>query len=600
MASMPPGAAALAVRSAGELALLGATFFAAGRRAAGRLSFSSAAEEIGVSLALGAGIIGTALFILAAAGELTRVAVIGLAVAIHAIALPVWKDVAERVRRRGLRETLGRVPLFPLIFAVPSFVQGLYPPWAFDETMYHLPIARSLAIEHSVLFLANLRNPAFPQLVESLDAAMMLLFGDVSTHRVEWLAMVATSFALYGFGRRWGGRFGGHLATAFWTAHPMVLGLGAAAYVDLDLALFVVGAYFAWEIWREGNDVRWLAVSGALTGFAAATKYLGLAAPVVFAGLTLASRGERRIRRTALLTAFGLAALAPAYLWIFAETHNPVFPYLARIFGHSAWEKPTVFVGFADSTAAWSNLIDPVKQAFRGSILGPWAPISPLWVVEFGLAAMAAVFVPRGRRAFAIALVCGLPVLAGDPRFLLPSLALLAFGASLGLESLWCGRDTERGRPVSFVLAAALSVLVTYPAIAQAVRKALDLGSVPTSAVRRSAFLRERLPGYGALEWLNRRYGNRYSVYFLRGENLAYFAEGNFMGDWRGPYRFEKIYPLLKTPRKLERVIRALGADFFSTDRVTARWIWPDLYFRRHFRQVYDDGEWIVWELGEF
>jgi len=595
-----PGVVLFVLRSLGELALLGATFFAAGRRAVRRVAFRSTGEEIGVSLALGAGLCGTSLFLLAVAGELTRPAVIVLAAAIHGIALPAWRDVAERVGRGGFRRALGGVPVFPLVLAVPSFFQGLYPPWAFDETLYHLPIARSLASSHSVQFLVNLRNPAFPQLVESLDAGMMLLFGDVSTHLVEWLAMVAMGLALFGFGRRWGGRFGGILAAAFWFGHPMVLGLGTAAYVDLDLALFVVVAYFAWEVWREEGDRRWLAVSGALAGFAASTKYPGLAALLVLTGMTLASGGDGRVRRMALLIAVALATLAPTYLWIFAETHNPVFPYLVRIFGHTEWEKASVFVGYAHPTSALSRLIEPLKYALHGVIVGPGAPISPLWLVEFALAAMGAVFFSRGRRAFIVALVCGIPVLAGDPRFLLQSLALLGFGASLGLESLRTGREPDPRRPVAGVLAGTLALLVAYPAFAQAVQQSRDLGRVPISAAARSSFLGGWLPGYGAIEWLNRRYGDRYSAYFLGGENLAYFAEGSRMGDWRGPYRYEKIYPFLKSPRKLDRAIRALGADFLATDRETAGWIPSDLYFRRHFQLVYSDAKWVLWRLGEF
>jgi hypothetical protein len=105
--------------------------------------------------------------------------------------------------------------------------------------------------------------------------------------------------------------------------------------------------------------------------------------------------------------------------------------------------------------------------------------------------------------------------------------------------------------------------------------------------------------GYGAVEWLNRSYGDRYSVYFLRGENLAGFARGNFIGDWDGPARFGKILPLRTRPRKLFRTLRALGAGFLATSRGIAATIPDDADFRRYFRQVYNDGSWIVWRLED-
>ena len=62
--------------------------------------------------------------------------------------------------------------------------------------MYHLPTARAFARAHSVELLVTLRNPVFPYLVESLQSALLLVAGDVSTHFVEWLAMAAARWVL--------------------------------------------------------------------------------------------------------------------------------------------------------------------------------------------------------------------------------------------------------------------------------------------------------------------------------------------------------------------------------------------------------------------
>jgi len=595
-----PGTAAFVLRSAGELALLAATFFAAGRRAAGRLSFRSTGEEIGVSLALGAGICGTSLFLLAAAGGLTRSAVIALAAAIHAIALPVWRDVAARVRRRGLRHALGAVPLFPILLAVPSFCLGLYPGTGFDENLYHLPMARSLASSHSVDFLVNLRNPVFPELVESLDAAMMLLFDDVSTHRVECVALIAIGFALCGFARRWGVRAGGVLGSAFFAAHLLVLYLGAGSCVDLDLTLFFLVAYFAWEAGRETDDRRWLAIAAALAGFAAGTKYVGLAVLPILAALTLLSGASRRMRRAALLIAIGAAVLSPWYLWIFAQTGNPLFPLLPQLFGHNEWEKTTVlFRGYASPGSAWTRLAESGRGMLRGELATASVVLSPLFFVELALGATGAVLGPRARRAFLVAVASGALFLANDFRFLFPALALLAFAAALGLESLRRSGDEER-RILTGLLAYALAVLMVFPASSVIVGNLRAYGRVPTSPAARSAFFRQWIPGYGAIAWLNARYGNLYSVYALWGESLAYFAEGNFMGDWDGPARFTKIRPLLTNPLKLARTLRAFGAEFLALDRATVAILPDEADFRRHFRQVYSDRAWTVWQLEGF
>jgi len=595
-----PGSAGLVLRSAAEIALLGATFFAAGRRSAGRLSFSNLAEELGTSLAIGAGICGTSLFLLALAGLLDRTAVLVLAGAIHAAAVPVWRDVLARARRGGFRRVLGAAPWLPLLFAVPSFCLALYPSAGFDENLYHLPIARSLAATHSVGFLANLRNPIFPELVESLDAGTTLLFGGDATNLVECLALAAIGLVLAGFARRWGSPSAGLLAPAFFAAHLQVVWLGGGSCVDLDLTLFFACAYFAWEAWGETGDVRWLAISGALAGFAAETKYLGLAVLPILVVLTLARRDPRRLRNAAVLSGFGAAALSTAYLWIFLETGNPVFPLLPGIFGRSEWEKSGVM--FDAYTSPWSALMRlraSVAGGVRGSLADASVVVSPLWPVEMLLAGTGAIFQPRTRRAFGIAVVYGGMLLANDVRFLFPALALLAFAAALGLECLLRSGDRPRAA-VRRLLAVALALLMVLPAFSVVAGNLRFQGPVPATDDARSLYLRRFVSGFGAVEWLNRSYGDRYSAYFLRGESLAGFASGNFMGDWRGPARYGKILPFRTQPRKLFRTLRALGADHLATTFSIAASIPRDDDFRRHFRQVFFDGDWVVWQLGEF
>jgi hypothetical protein len=597
-----PGPAGLVLRSAAEIVLLGATFFAAGRRAAGRLSFSCPAEELGLSLAFGAGICGTSVFLLAAAGLLTRTAVVVLAGAIQAAAVPVWRDVLTRARRGGFRIARSAGPLlFLLLFAVPSFCLALYPPSGFDESLYHLPIARSLATTHSVGFLTNLRNPVFPELVESLDAAMILLFGGGATNLVECLALAAIGLVLAGFARRWGSPAAGALAAAFFAAHLQVVWLGGESYVDLDLTLFFVTACFAWEAWRETGEGRWLAVSGALAGFAAGTKYLGLAVLPALVVFTLARADGRRFRNAAVLSGIGMAVLSPWYFWIVSQTGNPIFPLLPGIFGHSEWEKSDVmFHGYGFPWSALMLLRQSVQGGLRGTLAGASVLVSPLWPVEVLLAGTGALLAARTRRILCIALAYGALFLANDLRFLFPALALLAFASALGLESLRREEDLPRIAVARALFAAALAGLMVLPAFSVVAGNLRALGPVPTSRDARSLFLRRTVSGYGAVEWLNQRDGDRYSVYFLRGENLAGFALGNFIGDWRGPARYEKIFPLRTRPRKLFRTLRALGADYLSTTVPIAATIPADADFRRHFRQVYFDGNWVVWRLGDF
>ena len=72
----------------------------------------------------------------------------------------IWALLADRRRRAA---AVGLIAV-----SAPFFLLALYPPTAFDETLYHLPFAREFVRTGGVPFLPDLRFPVFPQLAEIL------------------------------------------------------------------------------------------------------------------------------------------------------------------------------------------------------------------------------------------------------------------------------------------------------------------------------------------------------------------------------------------------------------------------------------------------
>src|SRR5438477_4129142 len=129
-------------------------------------------EGVALRSALGLALLGQAMFFLAAIGQLRTVPII--AVTLVAIAF-MWR----RRPRRRTSETPPRAaaPHVHLLVFTPLFVLALYPPIAFDETLYHLPFVRAFARDGALRFLADLRFPVFPQIHELLCVPVYLLAG---------------------------------------------------------------------------------------------------------------------------------------------------------------------------------------------------------------------------------------------------------------------------------------------------------------------------------------------------------------------------------------------------------------------------------------
>jgi hypothetical protein len=557
---------------AAALIVLASTCYATGMLAVRRASFRSALEELCAASTIGFGITGTVLFLTGLARMLFAPVIVAYVVIVHLCALPV---VRAAWRRTSLRITAPGV-LLSAVLAL-SFLYTLYPPTDWDATMYHLPFAKTFAKQHAVVFVDTLRFPVFPQLNEMLFTAMLLLYDDVATHMVEFLALTITALLLYTWGLRWSSEEGGLLSAAFWLGNPIAISLGACAYVDAGLTLFVVAAVLFWEMWRETESLQWLMLSAASAGFAAGTKYHGLVIVTALAVATFVVAVKRKnIRAGAIFLLITALSGGAFYVRTWVWTGNPCFPFFTRIFGDNEWRGSLLETKIEESGGSvvqallLPDLPNPVswlrRLTYDPETLKNDVPYSLSIYLFLPLLAWAWWRVPRVRVISAIAIGYALLFAPFDLRFLLPVCAMLSLVGGMGLASL-----PRR-------LALPITLLLLLSGVYWTARQVFRYrGLFPATAEGRSHYLSQRVPGYSQLELLNRRHGDRYTVYAIGMDQAHYFADGRMVGDRIGPYR----YSLHTTARSM----RALGAQYLLAN---AEWaLDPEL--RSHLQVVMTD-----------
>ncbi|HKR65639.1 MAG TPA: glycosyltransferase family 39 protein [Thermoanaerobaculia bacterium] len=398
---------------------------------------------------------------------------------------------------------------------LPVLVLALYPPLAFDETLYHLPYVRALATSGELRFLRDVRFGAFPQLHELLCVPLFAFVGDTATHLVALLEVLLTAGVLFEWGRRYDER-AGWLASALFLGSPIVIHLGTITYADAALTLFVTAGFAALD--RARDDSRpWLALSGFLLGTACSVKYLGFFfAAAAFVVVALLFR--ERLRALATFALATLAAALPMTLWLFATTGNPVFPFLPSVFGTTAWS-------FSQPRAAFSLRVlwDVTFARERVNSQPPFTPLFLAMVVIVLVAAWHSV-AARCVAMIVAAYLVAFSFLPQDSRYLVPLLPLLGIVAAVTVARRWL-----RAVP-------ALAMLAIAPGIAYALYRIAILGIPPTTAAQREAWLTQRVPEYAALM----RAGNA-SVYVYGAERLKYYARGELLGDVIGPYSHDRV-----------------------------------------------------------
>jgi hypothetical protein len=560
-------------------------------------------ERWALAPTLGLAVLGHLFGLLGLVGLLGRPAVLATAVAVHWAGRGLWRTLflallARRPARRTFTRKLRTWVLAGAGGAIvlsPLFLLALYPPSAFDETLYHLPYARAFAATGGLPFLPELRFPVFPQLAETLSAALLLAAGDVSTHFVALLATLLTGGVLAawaggalaapraGLPAAFAPAFAASLAAALWLGHPMVAYLGTTGYLEPLLTLFVTATCWSVARWRATGERAALVLAALFGASAADVKYFGLfflaavaAAVLCFPGSQPADANPagRRAHWRAAATFLAVAAafLLPWYGRIVAFTGNPLFPFLPQLFGENAWSTGISAAPFSGAgSPSWGEgassylrrLVGlPWDIVFRRERVGQLPPFSPLAVVAVPLIVVA---VLRDRRTRALAALGAawcllLPLLPADARYLVPVVPLFALVIAAGLADLLPERFLDRLRRggAFFVVL----VLVSSPAWLYAGYRMTRLGRLPTTPDQREVHLRRQLPVYATVERLHRELAAGERTYLLYAEEMRYHLRGEVVGDWFGPDNYREIGPLLADPRALAHRLRAIGVDY--------------------------------------
>ena len=363
---------------------------------------------------------------------------------------------------------------------VPFVILALYPPVAFDETMYHLPFVEALARSGQFQFLPDLRFPIFPELQEALAVPLFQAFGDTATHFLALIEMLLLALVLY--------EKHGFLAAALCIGSPIVVELGTVTYVEAAMMLFVGAAY----VCLDDHP----AVAGFLLGTACSVKYLGWYFAAAALLYTIAKKRWRPF-----VPALAVAVL-PMYTVILAlGGGNPIFPFL----GSTVWAMPAQTPRLLP-TLLWD-------LTFRRAHVNFQPPYSPLFAVGVVIAIV--------KRHWVAALCLGFfalfTILPQDSRYLMPLIAPVSI--------VMAGVLPERWRRAAAVIAIA-------PAFAYAAFRIAKQGPPPVNAEQRAAYIASRVPEYRALQ---QAHGER--VFVCGAERLRYYG-GIELGD---PHDFDYV-----------------------------------------------------------
>jgi hypothetical protein len=534
----------------------------------------------------------------------------------------VWIDlgrrlsvVGGRLRNANKARVLfwAAVILAALAVSVPIFKLPLYPPTAFDATFYHLPSAKAYAQSHGLVFTPYLRFAVFPHTNQMLFTVALLLYDDVLAQLVETLAMVILMVAIISFGLRHFSARAGLWGVALLISNPLAVWLGAVPYVDMMLMLFVTLNAAAFWNWAKTRERKWIALAGVFCGLAFTVKYTAGLFLIMF--LLAALYLNLRERRLADAVTYGLVSFAVAFPWLarnFYYTRNPIYPFMysffGRLFGYG-FMRPEYYIGMMGDMDAYG-----VEKSLRSLARLPWdltfnqdlffseAPLAP-YILYGVLIILFGAFLSRDiRRLGAVALFFTLFWFFSMQvtRYWVPALPFLGLAAAASIDRLlsW-NRYVARFTSHPLIVLAVFAGL-SYTGWAYASRTAIAMGRIPATQQQRDEYLSRHLPSYPAYKMLRELGKENYTIYTVQDENMNYYADGKFLGDYFGPARYALIEDKLDDGQALYDTLKSMGVDYFLVNNLRRNLkLGEGEGFNRHFKLIYTHANLLLYDLSD-
>ncbi|MGD0999103.1 MAG: hypothetical protein ABSA67_00275 [Candidatus Brocadiia bacterium] len=313
---------------------------------------------------LGLAVLATLVLVLGTLGFMEKVSWV---VALLALLFMGLRDLGVLLRaaiaagRRARRASWFRMALWAVLacFLLLNLICAFEPPlqygWPYDSLEYHLAAPAAYRDAGRVFFMRDNAFASFPQNMEMLYLLSMNLTGSPDRGAILSQMLCAAlgflaAMALRGLIAGVAGRTTGELAAAIFYTWPAVTLYSGSAYVELPLMFYgtlaLWGLVWSWrrKLTRPGPR-GWVILAAVATGLAMGVKYTAALLFFIPILVWLAGTGfaasvapKEILRRVGLFAAVSLLCFSPWLIRNFADTGNPVYPLLYKVFGSRNWD----------------------------------------------------------------------------------------------------------------------------------------------------------------------------------------------------------------------------------------------------------------------
>jgi hypothetical protein len=361
---------------------------------------------------------------------------------------------------------------------------------------------------------------------------LLAISGDRAAQGFSILQQIAAIGSVYSLTRLMNGTWPAILCTLGYATVPIAIYFSGCAYVEPALlmtfgstllALFLFFKSSAATILSEKMNLKTIAFIGFLAGWMPALKYNGLIYTGLVALILLWSHRKVPIKKVLTISVAFIMALIPGLCWMvwnWIDLGNPVYPMAWFLFGGKGWDEARAlsmslyFDVYGMGKSPMDYLLLPWRLAFLGRFdtVRFDGVIGPFLLIFLIIAGISTILLMRRRSAGGMEKEMGVMVLVcaaffafgtQQSRFWLPVHLLVCAFAAPGMELLVNWGKNRPGIKVAFLLILIASLTWNLWFLG---KQFLAVGYYkPVLGMEEErAFLIRKVPGYLALEFINR------------------------------------------------------------------------------------------------
>lgn len=224
--------------------------------------------------------------------------------------------------------------LFLLFFQILiNLIGALGPELSFDALWYHLTLPKLYAQNHAIIHFPGwlLYYSAMPKLTEMLYTVGLLFSNEIVAKIIHFLFGILVLGAIYKIARKYFDTKYSLLACVVFYSNLVVGWMSITAYVDLARTFYELMTFWAFLLFSQKKENKYLLLSAIFMGLTISTKLISIGSFLIYIQLFLWFFEIRKnIKKTfTFITAFVVISLLvplPWFIFSYIHTGNPVYP----------------------------------------------------------------------------------------------------------------------------------------------------------------------------------------------------------------------------------------------------------------------------------